>query len=358
MKTGTGAAPIRESTEKSYLSILKIQTKFSVAKHTVDWEEPFVPTILQVVQDLVARTDLADSTRVPYRAALLWYLRGQPAHDQNFIQALTILEGLQKPRGRTKSRTQPKTISTEDLEILINEINRRAKRSIWARRTALWLRAGLATGLRPIEWIHADWTSDQKTALTVKTAKVKLLAPAFMRAQTSESNLHSHAREGHELDEHYYQDPQQWEFNQDKYREVPVPSGIDQAAVQFHMDALRDYVRPEGSTEEQGAQFEVYYAQCAGVLRGAVRKIWGLKRAYTLGTMRGQFAANMKSAFGADVTAEVMGHHSSESPSTAHYGGRHQAHAAFKGVRQDGPDPMPERFRKLLDAKEEKIHVE
>jgi hypothetical protein len=82
------------------------------------------------------------------------------------------------------------------------------------------------------------------------------------------------------------------------------------------------------------AEFKKYHDECAHVLRRTCRKLWGTKKAFTLYTMRKQFSANMKAVHGSDITAELMGHSSSDSPSAAFYGKANQAHARFKGQKQ------------------------
>jgi len=74
-------------------------------------------------------------------------------------------------------------ISESDLEKLLDELYRVGMKSIWARRTATWALAGLASGLRPIEWLSARWDSNDPSILLARTAKVKLREPAFMRKE-------------------------------------------------------------------------------------------------------------------------------------------------------------------------------
>ena len=59
----------------------------------------------------------------------------------------------------------------------------------------------------------------------------------------------------------------------------------------------------------------------------------GRSESYTLYTMRGQFAANVKASKGTAVAAKLMGHSSEDSPSTGYYGKGNQAHPKFKGSR-------------------------
>jgi hypothetical protein len=62
--------------------------------------------------------------------------------------------------------------------------------------------------------------------------------------------------------------------------------------------------------------------------------------------MRSQFAANQKAALGSDATATLMGHSSPDSPSTGQDGKANQAHANFKGLRENQYDrPINPRSR-------------
>lgn len=282
--------PIRSKTEQSYLASIQHQFRRATSRRITDPESPPAVSILQVAQDLVDRSDISDATKGPYRAALLWFIRSQTVQDPELDHSRTLLESIMKKPGPQPSTVRARTISKSDLSKLLDEINDRGTTSIWARRTALWLRATLSTGLRPTEWILADWTTDQRTSLTVKTSSVKLLPPAFIRLQQAvaeASNIPILTSQGEIAAAPA--DPGSSEgavSDAALYRTVTVPTELDRSIVQSHFDALHDVVRPEEDIATKEAQFDLYYANCSTVLRRATKKIWGGKRAYSLGALR------------------------------------------------------------------------
>lgn len=316
------AAPIKERTRKGYLVSVRAAINHSTAKRTTDWEEPAIVTLTQVVEDMISREDLERSTKLTTRAALLWYMKsGEAKPGEDTLRARSILEKMSLPRGPKTKIPRPKTISEEDLAKLLDDIYRRANKSSWAMRCAVWIHAGLATGVRPIEWLDAEWANEEQTSLRVKTAKVKLLAPAFIREQVND--------EDHEVDHLDY-----WEAdNENPYREIPLLKESEQSMVDTQLQYIADAIPRDMSEAKRRDEFSKYFHACRQILRRACRKIWAGKRAYSLYTLRSQFAANMQAARGADSTAELMGHSSSDSPSTAYYGKWNQAHSRFKASK-------------------------
>lgn len=315
------AAPIKERTRKGYLVSVRAAINHSTAKRTTDWEEPAIVTLTQVVEDMISREDLERSTKLTTRAALLWYMKsGEAQPGEDSIRARAILEKIVVPRGPKTKITRPKTIREEDLAKILDDIYRRADRSSWAMRCAVWIHAGLATGVRPIEWLDAEWADPEQTTLRVKTAKVKLLAPAFLRQQTDED---------HEVDHLDY-----WEAdNENPYREIPLSKESEQSMVDTQLQYIADAIPRDMSEAKRREEFVKYFNACRKVLYRACRQIWGGKRMYSLYTLRSQFAANMQASRGADATAVLMGHSSADSPSAAYYGKWNQAHGRFKSSK-------------------------
>lgn len=316
------AAPIKETTRVGYMKFVMAAARYSKAKRTVDWEEPASVTITQVVQDLADREDLTRETKLVTRSALLWYIKsGQVQDNEDTRQGMAMLESMTTPGGRKPTLIRPKTISEEDLSKLMDEIYDRTDKSSWARRCAVWIYAGLVTGARPIEWLHAEWSDEEKTTLRLKNAKVKLLAPAFIRKEAAEDRP--------ELESLHY-----WDLDEaEQFREIPLAKEADRSMVENHLYYINEFVPHDMSEKGRRLEFQKYHDACALVIRRACRKIWGNKKSFSLYTMRGQFSANMQAAHGPEKTAELMGHCSADSPSAAYYGRQKYAHSRFKSSK-------------------------
>ncbi len=317
------SAPIKESTKKGYMKAIRAAHKYAQAKRTSDWENPPLITLMEVVQDLIHRTDLTRETKLVARSALMWFIRsGQVPASQEATEVVTMLENLHIPRGPKPKDSKPKNISEKDLGKLLDALYDQAEKSIWAYRSTVWIHAGLASGARPIEWLDAHWADDEQTILRIKNAKIKLLAPAFAR----KTHIHEDSPEAEQLG--------YWESNEeDSFREIPLTKESDRSMVGTQIRYIEEAVPRTISTEARRAEFEKYHAACALAVRRACRKIWAGKLTYSLYTMRGQFAANMNASKGADDAAKLMGHSSADSPSVAYYGKWNQAHSQFKAVK-------------------------
>jgi len=316
------AAQIKETTRVGYMKSVMAAVRHSKAKRTIDWEDPANVSITQVVQDLEEREDLTRETKLVARSALLWYIKsGQVQASEDTRRGMSMLESMTAPRGRKPTLIRPKTISEEDLAKLMDEIYDRTDKSAWARRCAVWICAGLVTGARPIEWLHAGWSDEEKTTLRLKNAKVKLLAPAFIRKDAKEDHP--------DLESLHY-----WDLDESEhFREIPLDKEADRSMVENHLYCISEFA-PHGMSEKgRHLEFQKYHNECALVIRRACRKIWGNKKSFSLYTMRGQFSANMQAAHGPEKTAELMGHSSADSPSAAYYGRQKYAHSRFKSSK-------------------------
>ncbi|MDZ4292154.1 MAG: hypothetical protein U1C47_09545 [Hydrogenophaga sp.] len=211
-------------------------------------------------------------------------------------------------------------------------------------RTVAWLRAGLACGARPIEWLNTEWVDKEQTQLRIKNAKVKVSAPGFRREHVEKRNKQSEetAQDPREMEELIF-----WEASveyepptEHSHRIIPIDSDIDRQAINMHMGFIQELIPQHLDNLEREAAFVTYYETARKTLSRVCRKIWGKKKLYTLYTMRGQFSANMKAAKGSEKTATLMGHSSKNSPSAAFYGKANQAHPKFKTGRASD---MPQR---------------
>ncbi len=282
--------------------------------------------IIDLVRDVMSRTDLSDPSKNAYRSALLWHLRAQDrltGDDQVALKLLTEWA----PWKISPLKTKPKTISRADFDRLYDELM--SQRGIWARRTSHWLLAGLATGLRPSEWLQAEWGDETKTSLRVQCAKTKLSPPAYLKQTASARKKNRSFGTG--VTE----------------RTVPVSADFDRMVIDEHMKNIRETINMDASIQERARQFAQYQHQARTSIHRACIKIWGGRKMYSLYSLRRQFAANSKAAYGSGVTATLMGHSSPNSPSAACYGKANQSHTRstrgpeFTGLTIKTPSQIP-----------------
>ncbi len=335
----TPAAPIAERTKQAYLSLIQSAHHASVAKRTTDWELPAMVSMTTVIDDYFSREDIADTTRKTMRAALLWYIKSGLAGDnEDTHQARLALEQSKSrsgPKPGSKSN-KSKVIPLEDLNELLEELYGKGSKSVWSYRTAVWIRAALASGARPIEWLDAQWLDPEKTTLKLRNAKLKMSAPAFLRNRPNSTD-----DTAKDLVEPKATPPRTTAVQDDHgetYRHVPIAAAHEREIVARHLEILATVIPPDLPVLEREEAFAMYYNTCRRYLNRTCGRLWGNKKCYSLYTMRGQFSANMKAAKGADFTAEVMGHTAADTPSAAYYGKANQAHPMFRGTRK-GADP-------------------
>lgn len=312
---GKSPPTIKPKTEVLYRRIVKVLVKHSTRNRSSDPLEPVMVSPTMLVEDLYARKNLpADhpdflewSTFSTYRSALLWHLdqnKENPAYE-TALEKLMEYSSMSGIQARTTPQKKRRVISQTDLHALIEELSDRGHRSKWAYRSVYWLLAGLATGLRPIEWENAAWEDEAHTALVVNNAKIKLAAPAFLRKEQPDE---AGATE--------------YKSRVPTTRTIPVLNSKDSFNIETHMNLIR-----AGLAE--GADFTHYYEQCRRAIWLACRKLWGDKKTYSLYTVRGQYSANQRATVGSAKTSVLMGHSRPDSPSAAHYGKANQAHKGF-----------------------------
>jgi hypothetical protein len=304
-------------------------------------------TLTEIVEDYFSRTDQANTTRAMTRSAILWIIRsGEVDFTEDAQNALNLLEALKGTRGPKVTKPRPRTIPSKDLDLLLDLLYGQAERITNSRvsiRTVAWIRAGLACGARPIEWLNTEWVDEAQTQLRIKNAKVKLSAPAFLRNQAQEPSAPV-TRISYQLEQERLK---HWEADMDyepptdqSHRIVPIDNKNDREAINMHLGFIQEIIPPHLDSLEREKAFENYFKNARQTLDRACRKIWGKNKLYSLYTMRGQFSANMKAAKGSAATAALMGHSSETTPSASHYGKANQAHARFKTVRASA---MPQR---------------
>lgn len=333
--------------------MVRILSEYSAAKRSTEMCESRLVSPKDVVEDLFERDDISWRTFNTYKAALIWDLRNhlsQPWCEEAY-KRLRELERKRDDGGRVRypaKKKKKRAIPERDLKDLVEELAGRASKSrknSWAYRAQYFLLAGLATGVRPTEWLSAKWSDPEKTILQVVTAKRKVGPPAFMReddfvhmqdgqvilTQVSEKRIESlkpikgdssNLTLSSHIDKNVG-DPAQENIG---VREIPVKSS-DQFWVDTHMQLVKKFL-------ESKRDYRLYYNSIRLAIYRACKKLWGGRKQYSLYIMRSQYSANQRASVGTAKTAALLGHSRPDSPSLAYYGKANQAHKAYRNAAQ------------------------
>lgn len=345
------AGEIANNTRRAYEKVIRALTTAGAEKRRRDLrcDEPVFVSLTNLVEDLAGRPDLAPSTRMFYRSALLWLARTIAAECREAsgvdeaIKTVKILEGYRFTVGCPRSgRARP--IPEADYDQLRAELLRRAYAgSDWAGRAYVWLMAGVLSGVRPAEWLEAGWLGDG-SALVVITGKVKIAGPAFMRGQDGREDLLPHgdavaaplcrtipiAASKRKIVQAHMDLLHTWLGSwrqQRRLRRTGRPSATSRANTSKECTPLEDL-----SPQELEDGYTAYYNGVRSAIRYACLKLWDGSRMYSLYSARHQFSANMRAEVGPIVASELMGHSRPDSPAAGHYPGRHAAHTRSRQI--------------------------
>jgi hypothetical protein len=276
---------------------------------------------LEIVDLLLRRApEMRPSTWNTTRAAVLYWLEGLP-QNEDVMQSRVILltgcpkDGFKGPKpGTTATRYSSKsqrkrTFSKREFDRLLRYLD---KRALDSQRTlspgalvGAWLRAGLASGLRPVEWEHAAWADDSKSKLRVKTAKQRQ-----RKADWTAGIARLEIDPGPEVAE---------ELQPPKYRLVSIDEP-DREAVGEFMTMLHSLL-------EEGEQYQDIYNRVRKYLWNSSLAVFGQEGSrFSLYLMRGQFGSNRKARQGTAATAGEMGN--SPLKASGYYGKVIHAHRA------------------------------
>jgi len=208
--------------------------------------------------------------RAGYKRALRSMLKAERISD---LQHKTLVEKMYDKKGmsrreagkirrRKKKVLQPKHL--EQMQTFVDD-----KKPTWGEPLMLWMYAAVATGLRPNEWLTAEWINDEETVLRCENFKYN--------------------------DERSYA----------SHREIDLSKNDA-----FYLDCVRNHLKVVKGFAQENAS-SMHYKGCARLLRAMNDKLWPRRNAnVTLYTGRHQFSANAKS----DETvsevrrAALMGH--------------------------------------------------
>lgn len=329
IKRDLPAKQISYTTLLAYEATLKAMLNWSKKKRATDIESTTYLDTLVVTQDMLARTDLSPTAKKYYRSALLWYLDQKIEKTERNIQARSILcEKDALPE--IKKRKQGTIISEKEINVILShlEVKAQTERNEISAITIIWIKAGLATGLRPIEWLDANWATKEKLALQTISAKTKIGKVAYM--QEPHDGLSKQVMQPMEL------------------RQIPLFADDDKEVVNKMLNIITARVPLHLQRAERQAVFNKLYLSVKQRLQTVCKQIYKGKKNYSLYTFRRQFSANAKAAVGSDATAELMGHVNAQSPSTGYYGKANQAHRRFKAVGEQ------RRMQEAADASSDK----
>lgn len=268
---------------------------------------------------------LRPKTFINYRCGLLYVLNMFPA-TQTILDATRLLRNgapasgyKGHKRGVTASlyssrSSHSRTFNRRAFGTLMAELSGRQghaddrRRNHRASQLLIWLQAGLATGLRPVEWATACWASDKREALFVQTAKTKrsYALPSLSKAA-----------------------PEM------RTRVVEVAPD-DRFFVDTQLALVQRHLR-------SGKSFSAYYNNNRVYLWSLCRSVFGGSRPpFTLYLMRGQYASNRKRA---GLTSEEVGVEigSSGNVASTYYGKKAHGHRSIvTPVRTQKSKPTPQ----------------
>lgn len=157
--------------------------------------------------------------------------------------------------------------ANEIIDILTHE-----NRSTYGEHLSHWIRAGLYTGLRPIEWRATQYKTDRSEEGVLKH---------FLIVSNFTSMNARGSRVVRVLDV------------------TNLPENLQESIK--HMSRIGYRMHMEGS-------WDTFYRQCSQLLTRTCRTRWGRKNLYTLYSCRHQFIANMKATYDPVTVAVLAGY--------------------------------------------------
>ena len=283
--------PLTQKTKTLYLRYVKTLHKRYSAVHPESQKRDANP--MDLVDLLLGQyKSLRPKTFNSYRTGLLYVLSTYDPDNivQHAVQKLTSnypRDGYKGHRpGVTATKYSQRSMRArtferqkfEKLKAALIQSSSRLNDASTSNRPSellLWLEAGLASGLRPVEWHTAQWQDIKKGELLVRTAKEK---PIYTLPHISHLTPLK---------------------NQTRVVQIEQAAILavneHQLSVQRHLDT--------------GATFQQYYNNNRNYLHLICLEIFGpTGKKFTLYMMRGQYAANMKKAgFSLEEVGQQMG---------------------------------------------------
>lgn len=212
------------------------------------------------------------SYRAPLKFAAELYLKGELIDQKSFDRINSVLDNTKGlPRKDVEIRTsrkKQKHLSIKDLKKIDNELAE--SKSIWGKSTRIWLRAGILTGLRPVEWRKSELIEGNGDLL------LKVL-----NAKNTNNRANGEFRH--------------LNLNHLKQNEINI--------IKNHLKICEQF----SDTKDN---WEGFYKGCSNLLRNKTRIAFPNRKRYpTLYSSRHQFSANSKaSGCRPEEIAALMGH--------------------------------------------------
>lgn len=242
------------------------------------------------------------------------YCNGKEEDKAGYITGLYHAKIYTKTERDQKKRrdkiSEQKHITPSEINRIISHLANGRAGSVWLERTAIFVMAGLATGLRPIEWETALWDTPEKKELLVKTAKFKQedLKKMGVDSDGQDSNralslpfpeTAGKLPEDFEEAEEGISGLPGLQDARELFRLVPVEP-YDVHWVDKQLTHIQNYL-------DEGKNFKGYFDSVRVNLWRCCREIFGEGNGISFYTMRHQFIANSRVIRGPDETSRVAG---------------------------------------------------
>jgi integrase len=287
--------PTRTSaTERAYVKLAKMLVIKAERELNLYGLEPIHP--VEFVKWLRnQKSHITKNTFRIYKAATVFHFSLLAETEPAYEEAVEILRYepqtgcLRRGKGM-KSSKKAKNIPKPKFDRLVAALN--GKRSVWAKRAALIINAGVRTGLRPVEWESARFNGDE-TELAVRNAK----------ATNGRAN--------------------------GDFRTLAI-NDQSRSIIKSHLNEIWGFL-------DEGGKFEDYLGYCSNAMRRTVIQLFGFGVHYTLYSTRHQYSANMKNVASRKEVARRMGHNSIGT-AERHYGKRRSGWAEYDGQTERETD--------------------
>lgn len=209
-----------------------------------------------------------------YRASLIYYIELELADNKidqaAFDKMKNVLSNLKagdaKDLELKTSAKKQKHLTLKDYKVLDDAL--KASKNKWSSATRIWLKSGVITGLRPIEWRQAVY-DEEENRLIIKNAK--------------NTNGRSHG-----------------EFRSFYLDHITASE----------KNTVLQHLKIAFSLSQKDEVWKQYYEGCSNLLKYTAGKVWPSRERHpTLYSARHQFSANMKaSGCKPEEIATLMGH--------------------------------------------------
>lgn len=266
-------------TEKAYRrNALLLERRFANDSGEDPHENPGRTTPLKFVEWFAAKAHergWSKRTYWIYRASLLWFFTENRIPEA--IEALKNTSSMSlQLKGTSTSSKKLKRMPQDMFKILTDRLEH--SKGNLDKLIARWIRAGLACGLRPIEWEQATWNGEKNSLEVVNAKRDVYRGNGERRIIIYDPKLH----------------------------------GEEIAAITAFLNTLHEVLKEKSYRE--------VYSSCRKRMQYIARRLWPkASQLPSLYSTRHQFAADMKaSGLSTKEVAALMGH-SSDETAQCHY---------------------------------------